>query len=61
MRARIQIPTPDLEIESEVEHTWNIENWRSLEKKVRGPRFECGGRPWSVAYLVVFRARLTMQ
>ena len=52
MRARVQIPTPDLEIEDEVESTWNIENWRSLNKKERGPKFECGGHPWSVAPIV---------
>ena len=48
MRARIQIPIPDLEIATEVEHTWTVENWRSLSKKERGPKFECGGHPWSV-------------
>lgn len=46
MRARIQIPTADLEIDTEIEHTWSIENWRSLNKKERGPKFECGGHPW---------------
>ena len=48
MRVRLQVPVPDLEIESEAEHTWNIEGYRSLEKKVRGPKFVCGGSPWRI-------------
>ena len=48
MRARLQIPIPDLEIGSEAVHTWNIQNYRSLQKKERGPKFDCGGSPWRI-------------
>ena len=46
MKARIQTPIPDLEIEHEAVFTWNIDNYRSLSHRERGPRFECGGQPW---------------
>lgn len=48
MKARVLQKLPDLEINSEAVHTWNIENYRSLSKKERGPTFECGGHPWYV-------------
>lgn len=48
MKARVLPKSPDLEVESEAVHTWNIENYRSLSKKERGPRFDCGGHPWYV-------------
>lgn len=48
MKARILPQLPDLEIEAEAVHTWNIENYRSLGRKARGPVFQCGGHPWCV-------------
>ncbi|MCJ1460144.1 hypothetical protein MMC28_010523, partial [Mycoblastus sanguinarius] len=48
MKARVLPEIPDLETDTEAVHTWHIENWRSLEKKARGSRFECGGHPWRV-------------
>lgn len=48
MKARLLPKSPDLEIESEAVHTWNIENYRSLSKKERGPKFDCGGHPWRI-------------
>jgi ubiquitin carboxyl-terminal hydrolase 7 len=30
------------------EHTWTVENWRTLGKKERGPVFEAGGNPWRI-------------
>lgn len=48
MKARLLPKSPDLESESEAVHTWHIENYRSLSKKERGPKFECGGHPWYV-------------
>lgn len=48
MKARFLPKSPDLEVESEAVHTWNIENYRSLTKKERGPKFDCGGHPWYV-------------
>ena len=46
MKSRVLPKIPDLEIESEAVHTWNIENYRHLSKKERGPKFDCGGHPW---------------
>ena len=48
MKSRVLVPLPDLEIESEAVNTWNIEGYRSLNKKEHGPIFQCGGHPWSV-------------
>jgi ubiquitin carboxyl-terminal hydrolase 7 len=30
------------------EHTWTVENWRSLGKKEHGPIFQAAGQPWYV-------------
>lgn len=46
MKARYLLKISDLDVESETIHTWNIENYRSLSKKERGPNFDCGGHPW---------------
>ena len=48
MKLRILPKDVDLETDSEVVHTWVIDDWRNLEKKTRGPKFECGGHPWCV-------------
>lgn len=48
MKARILPEVPDLEIESEGVHTWEIENYRNLSKKEHGPIFQVGGHPWCV-------------
>lgn len=48
MKPRVLPKIPDLEIDSEAVHTWNIENYRHLSKKERGPKFDCGGHPWYV-------------
>lgn len=29
-------------------HTWTVENWRTLSKKEHGPIFQAGGFPWCV-------------
>ena len=46
MKERILPLLPDLEVEHEATHTWHIENYRSLTRKERGPKFDCGGHPW---------------
>lgn len=48
MKTRYLLKLSDLDVESEAIHTWNIENYRSLSKKERGPNFDCGGHPWYV-------------
>lgn len=48
MKLRILPKDADLETDSEAVHTWVIDDWRHLEKKTRGPKFECGGHPWCV-------------
>ncbi|KAI9885549.1 MAG: hypothetical protein M1823_002648 [Watsoniomyces obsoletus] len=50
MKPRVLRDFPDLEIEAEAVSTWQIENWRSLPKKVHGPVFECGGHPWRILF-----------
>ncbi|CAM1508456.1 Fc.00g053040.m01.CDS01 [Cosmosporella sp. VM-42] len=30
------------------EHTWTVENWRSLGKREHGPVFQAGGFPWRI-------------
>lgn len=30
----------------DVINTWEVEGWRTLNKKERGPVFEAGGYPW---------------
>lgn len=46
MKERILPKLPDLEPEFEATDTWHIENYRSMTRKERGPKFECGGHPW---------------
>ena len=48
MKARFLPEIQDLETDSETVHTWEIEGWRNLPRKARGPIFECGGHPWYV-------------
>lgn len=52
MKARIQLPVPDLEIEHEAVFTWNIENYRGMSHRERSPKFDCGGHPW-YGFLVI--------
>jgi hypothetical protein len=34
--------------------TWNLKNWKKLEKKLTSPDFECGGHKWQAhAYILV--------
>ncbi|CAG8492745.1 6398_t:CDS:2 [Racocetra fulgida] len=40
------MPDPGYEIEDFQHHTWHINNWRSLEKRITGPEFEAGGWKW---------------
>lgn len=37
------------------EHTWTVENWRSLSKREHGPVFQAGGYPWCVLELLMAR------
>lgn len=46
----LQEPYPDLEIIDETHFTWGIEGWRSMERKVHSPVFECGGYPWRILF-----------
>ncbi|KAL8997736.1 MAG: hypothetical protein Q9169_003065 [Polycauliona sp. 2 TL-2023] len=48
MKAHILPLLPDLEPESETVYTWDIENYRSLTRKERSPKFDCAGHPWRV-------------
>ena len=46
----LQEPFPELETIDEAHFTWQIEGWRSMERKVHSPVFECGGYPWLVPW-----------
>lgn len=41
---------PDLETADEAVYTWNITNWKALEKKVHSETFQCGGHPWRILF-----------
>ncbi|KAF8460666.1 hypothetical protein BDZ91DRAFT_738896 [Kalaharituber pfeilii] len=43
-------PIQDLEVIGEAHFTWEIEGWRSMERKVHGPVFECAGNPWRILF-----------
>ncbi|KAG8854610.1 hypothetical protein FRB91_003319 [Serendipita sp. 411] len=42
---------PDLgqEVEDATVYTWNITNWKKLERKISSPDFSCGVHKWRVA------------
>lgn len=46
----LQEPISDLDVIDETHYTWEVSNWRGLEKKVHGPVFECGGQPWRILF-----------
>ncbi|KAL9102026.1 MAG: hypothetical protein Q9163_002781 [Psora crenata] len=48
MKTRFLPKLPDLETADEAISTWNIERYRSLHQKERGPLFECGGHSWRI-------------
>ncbi|KAJ5182979.1 Ubiquitin carboxyl-terminal hydrolase 21 [Penicillium capsulatum] len=50
MMARVLPQSPDLETAEEAHHTWHIEDWRKLERKLHGPTFKCGGFPWRILF-----------
>lgn len=50
MKERWMPAIPDLEIEAEATHTWDIEGWRTLPKRTHGPIFQAGGHPWRILF-----------
>ncbi|KAF2220554.1 hypothetical protein BDZ85DRAFT_241274 [Elsinoe ampelina] len=50
MKERWMPPLPDLEIQAEEVHTWEIEGWRTLPKRTHGPVFQAGGHPWRILF-----------
>ncbi|KAF1981728.1 cysteine proteinase [Aulographum hederae CBS 113979] len=50
MRKRFMPDLPDLEIETDAVHTWEIEHWRKLAKREHGPVFKSGEHPWKVLF-----------
>jgi hypothetical protein len=48
--AFIQRNLPDLgqEVEDTQVFTWQLTNWKKLERKLTGPDFPCGGHKWQV-------------
>ncbi|KAJ5573764.1 Ubiquitinyl hydrolase 1 [Penicillium hispanicum] len=50
MMARVLPKPSDLETEEETFHTWQIKEWRKLERKLHGPTFKCGESPWRILF-----------
>ena len=50
LKKRFFVDVADHEVEYEASHTWKIENWKSLERKERGPVFSCGPHPWRILF-----------
>ncbi len=50
MMKRFLPELPDQETEAEAIHTWDIQNWRSLERREHGPIFHCGEHPWRILF-----------
>lgn len=50
MRERWMPHDPDLDVESETIHTWDIKEWRNLPKRSHGPVFQCGKDPWRILF-----------
>ncbi|KAL8868468.1 MAG: hypothetical protein Q9174_004972, partial [Haloplaca sp. 1 TL-2023] len=48
MREQLLPLMPDLDVLYEATSTWNVEGYRNLPRRARGPRFECGGHPWRI-------------
>jgi ubiquitin carboxyl-terminal hydrolase 7 len=50
MKKRYMLDLPDLEVESEAVHTWEIEGWRTMMRREHGPVFKAGEHPWRVLF-----------
>jgi len=50
MKKRYMPDLPDLEVESESFHTWEIEGWRTMMRREHGPVFKAGDHPWRVLF-----------
>lgn len=50
MFKKILAPLPDLETLDEAVFSWNVSNWRQMDKKVHSPSFMCGGHPWKILF-----------
>lgn len=44
-----QLPDLGHEVEDMQVFTWRLSKWRTLEKKLTSPEFDCGGHRWCVA------------
>ena len=51
-------PMLDLEVIDEGHFTWEIEGWRSMDRKVHSPTFQCGDYPWLVLFSVAQGSQL---
>jgi ubiquitin carboxyl-terminal hydrolase 7 len=50
MFKKVLSPLPDLETLDETVFSWNVSNWRQLDKKCHSPSFMCGGHPWKILF-----------
>ena len=42
---------PNLEVEHEAVFTWEIINWRTMDRRTHSPVFTCGDSPWYVVQM----------
>jgi ubiquitin carboxyl-terminal hydrolase 7 len=49
--ARKNMPDLGYDVEDFKVYTWKLSKWKSLEKKLTSPEFECGGHKWLVFVL----------
>jgi hypothetical protein len=44
---------PNLEVLHQAVFTWEIANWRKMERRTHSPVFTCGDSPWYVAQMLL--------
>lgn len=50
MKTRYLQELPDQETEAEGYDTWEITDWRNLNRREQGPIFKVGGHPWRILF-----------
>ncbi|KAF2090688.1 cysteine proteinase [Saccharata proteae CBS 121410] len=50
MKAKFMPMLPDQEAEDETVSTWDIQEWRNMQRREHGPVFHCAGHPWRILF-----------
>ncbi|KAE8384515.1 hypothetical protein BDV23DRAFT_189140 [Aspergillus alliaceus] len=48
LMAKLLPSDPDLDTLAQAHYTWNIADWKAMQKRELGPVFECGRWPWRI-------------